>query len=136
MQKIVTIVDLKNAIEQLEAKRANELSILKVQFLEVGEILKPANIIQNTIKKIITTPDLRGNAINAVFGLATGAVATKLFMGKVSNPVSKLVVGAIMGMATSAGASKAVAGMKSIGGSLLNKLFRKKPSEEHVEKFM
>lgn len=136
MQKITTHGDLRNAIKLLEKQQALELSNLKNEVLAVGELLKPANIMKSAFHKLSTTPDLRKNAFKAAIGLATGAVTKKLFMGKVSHPVTKLVVGAILGWVTAPYSTNAVSKIKSLGGSLLKKLFRKTPTGETVGEFM
>jgi hypothetical protein len=131
MQKIINSTDLKTAIQELEVKQAEEWSLLKGQFLAVVETLKPVNLVRETVKKFIVSPDLKTNVIKAVFGLAAGAITTKLFMGKTPNPISKLIAGAIAGMATSAGGSRAAAGIKSISDILFKKIFKDNPSEEY-----
>jgi hypothetical protein len=131
MQKITTSADLKAAIQELEVKQAMEWPLLKDKFLDAVEILKPVNLMRDTVKKALSSPDLKTKAIHAVLGLATGAVTTKLFMGKTPNSISRLIVGAIIGMATSAGASKATASIKSISEILFRKLFRNGHSEKN-----
>lgn len=130
MQKITTSVELKNAIEELKAKQALEWTLLKEEFLDVVETLKPVNILKEALKNILASPDLKSNIAKAGFGLATGAITTKLFMGKVTNPISRLLAGAVIGMATSAGSSKAFVGIKSVGAVLFKKIFQKSHSEE------
>jgi hypothetical protein len=129
MQKITTSTDLNIAIQELEAKQALEWTLLKEEFLTVVETLKPVNILKETLKNILASPDLKSNIAKAGFGLATGAIATKLFIGKTPNPISRLVAGAIIGMATSAGSSKAWIGIKSIGEVLIKKIVQENHSQ-------
>jgi hypothetical protein len=122
MQKITTSRDLKVAIQELETKQAEAWILVKSQFLTVVETLKPVNLLTDAVKKIFFSPDLKTNVIKSVFGLATGVVITKLFfIGKTSNPISKLLTGAIVGMATSAGAFNAATRIKSMGDVLFKK---------------
>jgi hypothetical protein len=130
MQKITTSADLKGAIQELEMKQSLAWTSLKDEFLAVVETLKPVNILKEAVKNILASPDLKSNIVKAGFGLATGAVTTKLFMGKVTNPISRMLAGAVIGMATSAGSSKAMIGIKSVGAVLLKKIFQKSHSEE------
>jgi hypothetical protein len=131
MSNITTITDLKSAIQQLENSQASEWIILKQQFLATAKTLKPVNILGDAVKNILASPDLKKNVVNTVFGLTTGLAATKLAMGKTTNPVSNLVVGAIMGIITSTSTSKAVAEIKSIGLNLLKKIIQRKTLKEH-----
>jgi hypothetical protein len=125
MQKITTVTSLKAAIEQLEISQANEWALLKEQFFATGEALKPAKV----LSQILSTPDVKSSLVNAVFGITAGLATTKLFMGRAQNPILKLLVGALMGVATSAGTLKAASGIKSAGISILKKIFRRNSSE-------
>ena len=121
MQKITTATELKYAIQQLEYKQAIEWPLLQEQILFTYENLKLSNIIKSTIKEVITAPDLKTDAMNAVIGVATGIVAKVFFIGKTHNPLSYLL-GIITEIAVANKAFKNANGIKSIAGAILKKI--------------
>lgn len=125
MKLINTSADLKLAIRQLELQQANELIVLKEQFKETSESLKPLNIIKNTFKKAAASPDLKTDVFNAAIGLTTGIIAKKLMIGKTLNPFKKLL-GIVVEMAVANKVSKNAEGIKSTGSVIFKKLFSKK----------
>ncbi len=98
MQKITTITDLKEAIQQLEFEQATELTLLKEQLLYTCESLKPINLIKSTLKEAYSAPDFKTSIAKTIIGVATGFVAKKVFIGKTYNPIKKLA-GFILEMA-------------------------------------
>jgi hypothetical protein len=90
MQKIITITDLKGAIQQLEFEQAAELVLLKEQLLYTCESLKPINLIKSTLKEAYSAPDFKTNIVKTIIGIASGFVAKKVFIGKTHNPIKKL----------------------------------------------
>jgi hypothetical protein len=90
MQKITTITDLKEAIQQLEYEQATELALLKEQLLDTCESLRPINLIKSTFKEAYSAPDFKTTIVKAIIGMATGFVAKKVFIGKTNNPIKKL----------------------------------------------
>ncbi len=129
MQKITTVAGLKNAIEHLEYKQANEWPLLKDQFLTTCESLKLINIIKSTFKEAVSASDLKTNAVNAVIGLTTGFAAKILLIGKTHNLLTKLL-GIIIEMVVANKVVKNVDGIKSIGGTILKKIVNQRDSSE------
>ena len=91
MEKINTVTDLKKAIHQLEHRQSVELGLLKDQVLLTYENLKPINILKNSLKNAISSPDLKNNIINTALGVTTGFVAKKIAVGNTHNPITKLL---------------------------------------------
>ena len=91
MQKITTAAELKTAIKQLEAMQANELSLIKGEFLHVCDSLQPINLIKNSFKSIISSPDLKDNIIDTSIGLAAGLLSKAIIIGTSHNPIKKLL---------------------------------------------
>jgi hypothetical protein len=110
MKKIETVMDLRNAIQQLEDKQAIEWPKLKVQFLGFVETLTPSNLMKTAFKKIISEPVLKTTVGNAVLNLTTGFIVSRIFPGKVIGPLARLIAGTVVGMAsTMKGFKQAVA---------------------------
>ena len=121
MKKIKATAELKSVIQQLESKQANDWQLLKEQFHTTYESLKPINVIKNTFKEAISTPDLKTNIVNAAIGLTTGFVAKKVFTGVLSNPLTKLL-GFIVEVVVANKVAKNTDGIKSIGSVILKKI--------------
>jgi len=91
MGKITTSVDFKNRIQELECKQVDEWALLKNEFLDTCEIVKPINILKSTIKEAYSAPNLKANIVNTVIGIATGFVGKRILIGKTRNPFTKLL---------------------------------------------
>ena len=122
-------VQLQQLIRTKEDELELERRLLKITFQSAIEKLKPINIIKNSIKEVITAPNLQNNIINNVIGLASGFLTKKLIVGKTHNPISKL-----LGMLIEVGVANKVTanadGIKSIASLLLNKVMTKNSSPE------
>ena len=125
MQSITTTKELKAAIEQLELQQGNEFILMKEQFHKTKEGFKLVNIIKGTLKDAVSEPGLKTDVLNAAIGLTTGILAKKLMIGKTFNPFKKLL-GIIIEMAVAKKVVNNADGIKSVGGSIFNSLFRKK----------
>jgi hypothetical protein len=129
MQLITTSAGLKKAIQQLELQQAEEWPLLKEEFLKTVESLKPINIIKNTLKEAVDLPDLKTDIINSTIGLTTGIIAKKLIIGKTLNPLSKLL-GVALEMFVANKVSKNTGEIKSLGNSIIKKIFYREPELE------
>lgn len=131
MTSITTSEELKAAIQALELQQARELILLKEQFQETRESFKLINILKGTFKKAVSSPELKTDALNAVIGFSTGILAKKLMIGKTINPFKK-ILGIIVEMTVANKVAKNADGIKSVGGSILSMLFRKKKDADAV----
>ncbi len=121
MNKITSIDELNESILLLEIKLAVDSTLLKEQFKSAYSSLKPINIIKNTIKDVISAPDLKSTAVNAAIGFTTGFIAKKIFIGMSHSPLTKLI-GFIIEAAVAAKAAKNADGIKSFGKIVLSKI--------------
>ena len=76
---------LQDAIQLLEAEQNLRLHLLKDDFHQVYESLKPANLINNTLKEVSASPYLINNLLSATVGLAAGYVSKKAITGRSHN---------------------------------------------------
>jgi hypothetical protein len=114
------VAELKELIRQKEQEHDLEEAQLRATFHETYESLKPINLIKNTIRQAIASPELKGNLGNAALGLATGFVAKKLISLGSNNPIVKLGATAVEMLV----ASKVTAhadDIKAIASIVLNK---------------
>jgi hypothetical protein len=101
MQKITTVAGLREEIGQLKYKQVLQGQLLKDQFSNVIESLKPVNVIKSTFNDVVASPDLLGNVLNAAIGLTAGIFSKKVLVGSTLNPF-KRILGTILeaGIAT------------------------------------
>ena len=91
MEKIASETQLIEAIRLLEIKQKEEGFLLKEQFKITYESLKPVNLIKNTVKDLITTPDLKANLLSSVLSIATGYASKKMLIGETTSPIKRLL---------------------------------------------
>lgn len=96
MKKEDLSMELNEAIHQLEKKQAVERQLLKEQFHDAYESVKPINLIKNTIKEISETKDLKDHIINTALGLSAGYLSKMIFVGMSKNPMKKMLGNALM----------------------------------------
>lgn len=125
MQKITTSVELREAILILEAKQESEGIMLKEQFKETYDSIKPINLIKNTLKELTSAPDLKGDLLNASLSLAAGYLSKKVAVGSTNNPF-KQILGTLLQMGVTHIVSKNADGIKSTASTIISSLFGKK----------
>jgi hypothetical protein len=121
MEKITSVTELKNAIKELEYKQAMEWPTLKENFRNSYENFKPVNILKNTFKEIVSSPEIRNNAIKAAIGFTVGILVKRVLLGKINNPLTKLLVTAV-DVAFTNTVAKNSDKIKSIGNTLIGKI--------------
>jgi hypothetical protein len=96
MEKINSEADICAAILVLEAKQEEERLLLKKEFQQAYESMKPINLIKSTFKDVAQSEDIKDNLINTGVGLAAGYVSKALFEGVTHSPLRKLLGTALM----------------------------------------
>jgi|SRR5664280_737785 len=125
MQNITSTLELKNAIQLLEAEQAENWHLMKEQFFLAIESLKPVNLIKATLKDISASPHLVDNIVATTMGLATGYLSKKVFIGTSGNIIKKLI-GTILQFGITNVFAQNSDSIKLFGQSLLQRFFRKK----------
>lgn len=125
MKKITSIAELRESILLLEMKQANEGRLLKEQFKTTYESLKPANLIHNSLRKFTTSPDFKGNLLNATLSLVAGYLSKKAVIGATHNPLKQLL-GTLLQMGVTGIVSKNADGIKSTAMDLISHFLNKK----------
>jgi hypothetical protein len=90
MQKITSVLDLKDAIKQLEEEQTVSKQLFKEQLQLTVESLKPINLIRSTIHEAFSSPDFVNNILGAAIGQTAGYVSKKAAFGETRNPIKKL----------------------------------------------
>ena len=133
MQKITSIIGLKESILLLEIKRTQEGVSLKEQFKITYESLKPVNLIKSELQELAGSPDFKGNLINATLGLVTGYLSKKVVIGATHNPLKQLF-GTLIQIGVTKLVSKNANGIKSRLIHLITSILRKKNSTYNESK--
>ena len=128
MSKITTTAELKEAIRLLEIEQKVEGALLKEQFKITYESLKPVNLIGNTIKELVKSPDLKGDLLTTALSLGAGFLSKKVVIGNTANPLKQLL-GTLLQMGVTSLVSKNTGVIKSIGGEMLSRLLNTKKIE-------
>jgi hypothetical protein len=122
--RITSVEALKSAIRVMEVEHQIKEAELKKQFYVVYESLKPVSIIRNTLRGLFSSSyseDFSGTAV----GAAGGYLVKKILVGSSGSLLRKLIGTALqIGMTSFASHKSDV--IKSLGKSLLHRIFRRK----------
>jgi len=124
MKEIDSVSELKSAIQDLEYKQSCDWVLLKEQFTNTYESLKPLNLIKSKLKEMVLAPSLKTSILNSAIGFATGIIAKKVVVGKTHNPLMKLV-GFAVELVVANKVAKDPEGIKSIAEVIFKGLLRK-----------
>lgn len=129
MNKISSITELKESIEQLEKKQANEKELLIEEFRMTIENLRSVDFIKHKINDIISDPDLKKNMLNTTLGLIAGYLSKKMIIGSTHNPLKQLF-GTLLQAGVTAFVSKNGEGIRSTVMNLVSNLLHKNKETE------
>jgi hypothetical protein len=125
MAKLNSQDRLKETIQVLELKRADDARMLKEQFHDTVESLKPINLIKSTFKEISRSPQVTGNLVSTSVGLSVGFLSKLLFVGFSKNPIKRLIGNALMFGITNFVARHPNA-VRNVGNNVVKMISRKK----------
>ena len=125
MQEINSETDLNVAIFQLEIKQAEEAKLLKEQFFQTYESIKPANLFRNTMNDVASSPYLIDNIIGTAIGLGTGYISRKIIIGASGN-IFKRLFGSVIQFGITNIVAQHPNTVKSIGEFIFNHVIHKK----------
>jgi hypothetical protein len=127
MHKITNQEDLLEAIILLEIKQAAEKQLLREQFKDTCEQLKPVNLIKNAFTEFTTGPDLKANLLDTTISMAAGYFSKKAVVGSTHNPFKQLA-GTLLQMAVTGIVSKNTDSIKSGIMNFITTIINKKHS--------
>jgi hypothetical protein len=125
MENITSAVELKNAIQLLEADQAVKGKLLKEQFYITYESLKPVNLVKNALHDISSSPYLVDNILSTSMGIASGFLTNKIFVGRSGNIIRNLL-GTILQFGVTNVVAQHPAVVKSLGELIMQFLIRRK----------
>jgi hypothetical protein len=128
MQIITTSTELKDAIKLLEDRQSIQGAVLKEQFFEVIESIRPVNLIRSTFSQLRSSPDLLGGVLSTTVGLAAGYLSKKTLVGSSANLFKKLL-GTVLQFGITTMIVKNPEAVKTLGQTLLHRIFNKKETD-------
>ena len=105
---------LHDEIQNLEIRLAYEEQLLKDEFFNTYERLKPVNLLKSTIRTLFTSPRLTDDIIGTAVGLTTGYLSKKIVIGTSGNVIRKLL-GLLLQVGVTSAVSKHPEEIKSLG---------------------
>lgn len=119
------------AILALEIRQKREAELVKAEFRDAIEGIRPINLIKNTFREVSGSGELKDNMLNTAIGLGAGFVSKKAFVGFSHNPIKRLVGTAIMFGVTNLVSKNPLAVKMATLGIL--KLLKRKTPEKPAE---
>jgi hypothetical protein len=124
MENIFSGRDLQKAIQALEKERLVREVNLKLKFEEVGQSLRPVNILKRSLQGVFHEAGSMSGLLGSALAISAGALSKKIFEGRSPGAVRKTAGQALQLGVTMAVAKKAPA-LTSAGTSLLKKIFHR-----------
>lgn len=131
MKNINSAAEIKLAIQEKQFELEIQGQLIKEQFNSIYESLKPASIINNTLKDIATSPFLLNNIIGSAMGLLTGFLSKKIAVGSSDNPF-RILLGTILQFGVTNFVAQYPEHIKSMFRYLLNSLFHKNETKDET----
>lgn len=100
MKKETALDVLRRDIVKLEARRSEDLHLLKEQLHETYESLKPVNLIKGIFKSATESPEITNGLSKAAIGVTSGHLIKKLLFGSTHNPLKKFAGAAVQAIVT------------------------------------
>ena len=129
MAKPNPISSLKESIRLLEIRQAEEGIILKEQFKETFESLKPFNLIKSSIKDLASSTEIKNNLFETVVSIITGYLTKKIMVNSKGGPLMK-IVGAMLQYGVTSLVSKNAEKIRILFAVLIERFFN--PLEEEI----
>jgi hypothetical protein len=120
MEKLDAHLILKEQIRIKETEQELNYLLLKDQFSETLETLKPINL----IKEAIHSDETKNSLLDTALGMTSGFLAKKTIVRSSRNPLLKLL-GTLVGIGVTKYVAKHPEGIKSMGGKLIGALFKR-----------
>lgn len=86
---------LQTTIDQLQIQCEEKKRIMRLQFVEVVESIKPVNLLRSTVKDIAETPGIAKAAIGTTIAIGAGVLSKKIIVGKSANLFKKIMGGIV-----------------------------------------
>jgi len=124
MKRSSELQALTDSINRLQIKRSREWILLRDQFHDTYESLKPINLIKHTFKEASSSTEIKEGIVSNVIGLTTGYFTKAILIGSSANPIKK-ILGTLLQFTVATLVAQNSDSIKSIGKVVLDKLFKK-----------
>ena len=128
MKKSTAAMELKEAIQILEAEQNAKGLILKEQLYTTYETLKPINILKKTLQDVSASPYLIDNILGSAVGMTSGFLTKRIFVGTSGSLLRKLL-GSILQFGVTNAVAQHTDMIKSIGQLMLQSFRRRKETK-------
>lgn len=129
MKNANALILLKENILLMELQQENDRILLKEEFKQTFEALRPVNLLKNTFHDLVQSPDFKEDLVDSALGLATGFISKKLVVGNTHNPL-KQILGVLLQLAITSIVTKNADVIKSSLMTLINKFTNKNETTE------
>jgi hypothetical protein len=133
MQTVNSESSLREAILQLERKRADEGDRLKEEFMLTLDGLKPVNLVKSAVNDLVRPGELTSSIITTATGLGTGYLA-KILVGTVTKSPFNRLLGTVAMLGISNLVARNPETARSLGKMFFNMLRRKHGNLDVYEK--
>ncbi|MEO6582800.1 MAG: hypothetical protein ABIO05_00660 [Ferruginibacter sp.] len=123
--KVTNATELQASIIELEKRKVIQESLLKEQFHNVKESMKPLNMIKRTFSNITHTPEIRNGVMKTVAGVGIGLLTKNMFLGK-AIPLVKSLMSHSVESSVDKSIKHGADTVKAYGTAIFNNLFHKK----------
>ena len=117
--------DLRAAIDKLENQNLIQKNIITQQYHTTLESLKPMNLLKSSFTKVVKSPGLVENILNATIGLGAGFLSKRVLIGK-STSILKKLLGNAVEFGVAGLITKNSTSIKNTGLGVFNKIFHSK----------
>jgi hypothetical protein len=131
MQNIKSIRDLQEAIRNLEIEQAAKGLLLKEQFHQTYESLKPVSFLKSTLKDITSSSFLFDNVLSTSIGIASGYLTKKIVIGTSAN-IFRRLLGTIMQIGVTSTVSQHQEAIKTFGQFIIQHILSKKETNSKL----
>jgi len=127
--EISNIKELDEAIIVLEKRKAAQQILMKEQFEQVTHSLQPGTLIKSAFNNVMHPSGAKTGIFKTIAGIAAGVLTKKLFIGKSTSLLSKIVGSALkLGVAKTAISNSDK--IKAYGVAIYNNLFQRKGNND------
>ena len=131
MKNSNALILLKESILLMELDQEKNRLLLKEEFKQTFESLRPANLIKNTFHDLTQSPDFKDDLLDSALGIATGFISKKIVVGNTHNPL-KQIMGVLLQLAITSLVTKNADGIKSSISAMISKFTNKTEIEEEM----
>lgn len=121
---ITNSIELEAAIVELEKRQVVQKSILKSQWNDTKESLKPLNILKDAAHRIVDPGSPLGMVLKAAGGISMGFLTQKLLLGKTSSLPAK-ILGTALNLTTTGTVYSNAEKLKAYGLAIYHNLIKK-----------